>query len=670
MILQAQGLRQAKLQRLGSGACTRSLALSSTINSTEGLLDTREVLRGRINEALKKVFESRYVNAGVLYKEADGIVFPTPKPEFGDYQCNICMPLAKQLNTKPRALASHVIENLRVDDVASDVSVAGPGFLNFRLCKEYTKSQLICMLTDPTKRLGINKVTQPQRVVVDYSSPNIAKEMHVGHLRSTIIGDSLAKVFEFFGHDVLRLNHVGDWGTQFGMLIEYLNDLNFDTESGGQIGDLTDFYKEARKRFENDPEFQIRSRERVVDLQQQAAAAHNVACDENSALLLWKKLCDVSKKEFGESYALLDIKDLVWRGESFYNFMLPSIVSFFQQNEVATLSDGAICIFPQANRSSECNYPLIIQKQDGGYLYSTTDLAALVHRVWVENADKIVYVTDVGQKDHFKKVFEAVERAGLLPGGSRPISNVHDALRSILGSKVKIHTKTAATELLHAGFGVVLGSDGKRLKSRTGESIRLKELLNMAIDKAAAELQGRMISDEDRKSELSQDEVTRTSKAIGIAAVKYADLSMHREGNYKFSFDKMLSMNGNTAPYLLYAYARIKGIQRQGKAKHQFTGDGPLECLELESAEEFYLAKHLLRLNEVLLDVEKTLLPNKLCDYLYELSIRFNSFYENCPVLQAHSDTLRISRLHLCNATAESLKLGLDLLGINTVEKF
>jgi len=541
--------------------------------------------------------------------------------------------------------------------------------LNFKLSNEYTQGRIRHMLSssagagaEPDRlRLGMPLVSNPQRVIVDFSSPNIAKEMHVGHLRSTIIGDTLSRIFEFIGHDVLRLNHVGDWGTQFGMLIHYLHlhtastSTSTSTVSSGEasIGDLVEFYRAAKKKFDEDPDFAEASRREVVKLQS----------GDKDSIKAWKAICQASRNEFQQIYDMLGVQ-VEERGESFYNPLLNSTIeSLFQltfdndaSKPVAVLSEGAVCIFLEGNkkyRTSEGTpLPLMVRKSDGGYLYASTDLAALRQRSATERADKILYVTDIGQALHFDMVFEVARTTDFL--GDR---------------KDK-------TSLIHVPFGLVQGEDGKKFKTRSGDTVKLKDLLNEAVLLTEADMLDRkQKAQEDVHVPVQLSDAERqTARTVGIAAVKYADLCMNRESNYKFSYKKMLSLTGNTAPYMLYAYARIQGIKRKALEaglglKDGMKGDGGEVHVMLTVPEEAVLARHLDRFDEVLLDVSEELYPNKLCDFLFELSQKFNQFYEKCPVLKAETDTERVSRTALCVLTADVLKVSLKLLGVDVVER-
>ena len=581
-----------------------------------------------ILKQLKIKFDKALVAAfGQDLAGTDPMVVPASNPKFGDYQCNVAMSLAKKLKDKPRAIATQIIENLDITDFCLPPEIAGPGFINLTLKPEYLEAHLQQIIKD--ERLGITATKNPQQIVIDFSSPNIAKEMHVGHLRSTIIGDSLARVLEFQGHDVLRLNHVGDWGTQFGMLITYLREAfpeALTTADVLDIGDLVAFYKQSKKRFDEDEDFKEKSRKEVVSLQAGAE-------DSNYA---WQLLCNQSRREFQVIYDLLDIK-LNERGESFYNSMLSGIVEGLNKLGLLEESDGAKCVFLEGFTNKEGEpLPLIVQKSDGGYNYATTDLAAVVHRIEKEGANRLIYVTDSGQANHFSQVWQVAKKADWIP------ENV---------------------EVVHVPFGLVLGEDGKKLKTRSGETVRLRDLLDEAINKARNDLEKRL--KEENRSE-SKEFIENAAQVVGLSAVKYADLSQNRNSNYVFSFDKMLALQGNTAPYLLYAYVRVQGIARKGEINFEKLRKDAKIILQDE--QELVLGKHLLQLNEVLNMVSVELLPNRLCEYLYELSEKFNKFFENCPVLKSE-EPVRTSRLLLCDVTARTLKLGLSLLGISVLER-
>lgn len=463
---------------------------------------TVEQLRAKFDNALIAAF-------GEEMAGTDPMLVPASNPKFGDYQCNVAMSLTKALKNNPRAIASAIIEQLDVNDICEPPEIAGPGFINLRLKPEYLETELNTVLTDT--RLGIPEVDDPQKVIVDFSSPNIAKEMHVGHLRSTIIGDSIARVLEFLNHDVLRLNHVGDWGTQFGMLITYLREVYPEALTRADaldLGDLVAFYRKAKVRFDEDEDFKEASRKEVVKLQAGAEDSRRA----------WQILCEQSRREFRAIYDRLDI-DLEERGESFYNPLLPKVVEDLEETGLLEENQGAKCVFLEGFQNKEGEaLPLIVQKSDGGYNYATTDLAALRYRINKDEADRIIYVTDAGQANHFSQVFQVAKRAGWIPDD---------------------------VEVVHVPFGLVLGEDGKKLKTRSGETVRLRDLLDEAINRARKDLEMRLKEEGRTESEAFIDNVARV---VGISAVKYADLSQNRTSNYVFSFDKMLSLQGNTAP--------------------------------------------------------------------------------------------------------------------------
>jgi arginyl-tRNA synthetase len=579
-----------------------------------------DLLTHRFSEALVAAFGSDF--AGV-----DPLVVAATNPRFGDYQSNIAMSLAKKLGQKPREIAQKLIDNLNIDDLCAQPEIAGAGFINLTIKPAYLENQLDSIAKDP--RLGINKVKEPQKVIVDFSSPNIAKEMHVGHLRSTIIGDSIARILEFSGQDVLRLNHVGDWGTQFGMLIAYLREAYpeaLTTADALDLGDLVSLYKKAKIRFDEDEEFREIARQEVVKLQ----------AGQEDSRHAWKLLCDQSRREFQVIYDLLDIK-LTERGESFYNPLLPSIIEELDEKRLLKEDAGAKCVFLDGFTNKDGNpLPLIVQKSDGGYNYATTDLAALNYRIQQDGAQRIIYVTDAGQANHFAQVFQVARKAGILP---------------------------EEIEVVHVPFGLVQSEDGKKLKTRSGETVRLKDLLDEAVIRSRADLETRLAQENRQETE---EFIANVAKVIGISAIKYADLSQNRTSNYIFSYDKMLALQGNTAPYLLYAYVRVQGIGRKGNI--DFNNLGADARVVLQEEAELVLAKHIVQLGDILQTVDRDLLPNRLCEYLYQLSQKFNSFFEQCPVLKAE-EPLRISRLILCDLTARTLKLGLSLLGIPVLER-
>lgn len=581
---------------------------------------TQEQLKLKLAQALVAAF-------GADYTGVDPILVTASNPKFGDFQANVALSLSKKLGMQPRAIASAIVEKLDISDICEPPEIAGPGFINLKLQTSYLEAQLNAIKAD--SRLGVPTAKNPQKEIVDFSSPNIAKEMHVGHLRSTIIGDCIARILEFRGHDVLRLNHVGDWGTQFGMLITYLREVYpeaLTTANALDIGDLVTFYRQAKQRFDADEAFQETARQEVVRLQAGA----------EDTLHAWKLLCEQSRKEFQIIYDLLDIK-LIERGESFYNSFLPAVVEDLETAGLVEENQGAKCVFLDGftNREGE-PLPLIVQKSDGGYNYATTDLAALRYRIQEDQAKRIIYVTDEGQANHFSQFLQVAKKANWIP------------------DDVKI---------VHVPFGLVLGEDGKKFKTRSGDTVRLRDLLDEAVSRTRADLEARL---KEEGREETEEFINNVANVVGISAVKYADLSQNRTSNYVFSYDKMLSLKGNTAPYMIYAYVRTQGISREGNIDFANLGDNAKIVLREDT--EFTLAKHLLQLDEVIGEVEQDLLPNRLCDYLYNLSDKFNKFYENCPVLKSE-EPVRTSRLMLCDLTARTLKLGLDMLGIRVLER-
>lgn len=548
--------------------------------------------------------------------ELDPSVCPATNERFGDYQANVAMGLAKQLSASgqkldPRTVAQRIVAHLNVNDLAEEVSIAGPGFINVRLAPHAVAQRLRAMLGD--ERLLVAPAAQPECVVIDYSGPNIAKQMHVGHLRSTIIGDAISRVIEFLGHRVIRQNHVGDWGTQFGMLIAWLEESNLPVDS--HIEDLEAFYRAAKARFDADPEFQERARSTVVRLQSGGERERE----------LWQRIVAETRRHYLPIYERLGVKLTIEdeRGESFYNPMLSDVVSELRQRGLAVESDGAIVVF-----TSGFDNPLIIQKSDGGYLYATTDLAAIRYRIQVLGATRIIYTHDSRQSQHFAQVFEVARRAGWAE-----------------------HVR-----LEFAPFGTMLGEDGKPFKTRSGDTIKLKDLLDEAEQRAYALVTTKNPS-------LAEERRREIARAVGIGGVKYADLCKDRLSDYVFSWEKMLALDGNTAPYLQYAYARIRSIFRRGGVDEVAVDD-----FTLREQAELRLAKHLLRFGEAVEVVDAELKPHHLCNYLYELATRFTGFYESCPVLQS-KEPQRSQRLALCRLTANTIALGLDLLGIEHPEQ-
>jgi arginyl-tRNA synthetase len=545
--------------------------------------------------------------------DADPIVGVSQNEKFGDYQSNAAMGLAKLVSektgqkTNPRQIAEQIKAALDLGEMAQEITIAGPGFINVRLSPKWLANELEAIANDP--RLGIPPTSNPQTVVIDYSGPNIAKQMHVGHLRSTIIGDAISRVIEFQGHRVIRQNHLGDWGTQFGMLIAYLK----EQQSVGdpRIEDLDKFYKEARKRFDSDPAFADEARANVVRLQ--AGGAEERA--------LWQRIVDESRRHFQPIYHRLAVKldSSNDRGESFYNPLLPAVVADLKKSGSAVESEGATVVFTEGHEA-----PIIIEKSGGGYGYATTDLAAIRYRINELRADRVIYFVGNPQAQHFQQDFATAKKAHW----------------------------TDDARLEFAGFGSVLGEDGKMFKARSGDSVKLGEVLDEAEERALKVV-------ENKSPDLPAEQKRQIARAVGIGAVKYADLSKDRVGDYVFSWDKMLALDGNTGPYLQYAHARICSILRKASEAGY-----PPASLKLESAYELAIAKQVLRMGEVVDAVAKELKPHVLCGFLYELATRISGFFENCPVLQS-DDPVRGSRIALCKLIAQTMALGLDMLGID-----
>ena len=566
------------------------------------MTSTYDLLASRLQKAFDSVVPS-----------ADPVLRPSDR---SDYQANGVMALAKQVGKPPREVAELVVAALDVADIAT-VEIAGPGFLNLNLTTQVFNAQLRELSNDP--RLGLEKSSAVKTVVIDYSAPNVAKEMHVGHLRSTVIGDALARMNRFVGNNVIARNHIGDWGTPFGMLIEHLLDLGEDQAVAElSIGDLDTFYKGAREKFEADDAFKQRSRLRVVALQG----------GDKETLRLWKILVDQSVSYFAEVYKKLDVTltpdDNV--GESFYNDMLDDVVKDLSAKGLITDSDGALCVFPPGfvNRDDE-PLPMIVQKRDEGFGYAATDLAAIRNRVSGLKADEILYVVGTPQAQHFDMLYAVARMAGWLPENVR---------------------------CEHVSFGHVLGPDRKMFKSRSGGTVKLVGLLDEAIERADAALVA-------RGSELSDADRTALATDIARAAIKYTDLSTERQRDYIFDLDRMLAFEGDTGPYLQYAHARLRSIFRRLDAPY-VPGEA---TFALESPQERQLALGLLALPEAFDVAFQTLQPHKLCTYLFDLAQRFTTFYEACPVLSSEG-ALRAERLALCELTARTLELGLSLLGI------
>lgn len=642
--------------------------------------------------------------------ECAAIVRPTADARFGDYQANGVMAMAKQLKTNPRKLAEQVVERLDVAGLCEPPEIAGPGFINLRLKPDYVAGQLLRINADDSDRLGIDPTTQPKKTVVDFSSPNIAKEMHVGHLRSTIIGDAICRITGFLGHPVIRQNHIGDWGTQFGRVIlglwhmcmaekhgeplYYRTELDELRRVAGSNQDLRTLCTRIRDRHEDDwskdregeqhfaPFLEgLNDRDveglweqflcvyqyvnaledalagmgltvRTINQGQEEAIPYESLSRRITVMLqrqdrqeldAWQFIRRLTLEHCGGIYKKLGVQliDADVCGESFYNDKLPAIVGDLQASGLAVESDGATCVFPEGFKTKEGQpLPFIIRKSDGAYLYATTDLAALRYRVNELKADRIVYVTDARQIQHFQMLFKVAEIAGW---------DRRD------GEKI---------ELAHVTFGSVLGEDGRPLKTRSGENIKLKDLLDEAVERAKSVV-------EEKNPDLPPERKAEIAQAVGIGAVKYADYSNNRTSDYVFSFDKMLAMDGNTAPYMQYAYARIKSIERKAESKgvdiaKELHG---IAALDLSEPTELDLGKHLARYAEAIESAAADYRPNYLTAYLYELAQKFSAFYTNCPVLDAPT-AKRPTRLLLCDLTARTTRHGLsELLGITVVDQ-
>ncbi|MFF0968648.1 arginine--tRNA ligase [Streptomyces sp. NPDC003703] len=547
-----------------------------------------------------------------------------------DFQANGILALAKKAKANPRELAAQVVERVVTGDVIGDIEVSGPGFLNITVTDKAIIENLSARVTDPAARLGVPHADHPGTTVIDYAQPNVAKEMHVGHLRSAVIGDAVVQLLEFTGETVVRRHHIGDWGTQFGMLIQYLDEHphELDHRAGEVSGEeamsnLDRLYKAARRKFDSDEEFKTRARRRVVDLQ--AGDPHTLA--------MWQKFVDESKIYFFSVFEKLDmeIRDADIVGESGYNDMLAETCRLLEESGVAVRSEGALCVFfddilgPDGNK-----VPLIVQKSDGGYGYAATDLSAIRDRVFSLKADTLLYVVDARQSLHFKMVFETARRAGWL------------------GADVK------ARQL---AFGTVLGKDGKPFKTREGETVRLVDLLDEAIDRASAVVR-------EKARDLSEQEIAERGAQVGIGAVKYADLSTSASRDYKFDLDQMVSLNGDTSVYLQYAYARTQSIQRKaGEVR-------PVAHPELElSPAERALGLHADQFAETVAEAAAEYAPHKLTAYLYQLASLFTTFYDKCPVLKAETPEQVENRLFLTDATGRTLRQGMALLGIQAPER-
>ncbi|EKO3931420.1 arginine--tRNA ligase [Vibrio fluvialis] len=574
-------------------------------------------IQALINDKVSQALEAAGAPAG-----SPAAVRQSAKPQFGDYQANGVMGVAKQLGTNPREFAQKVIDVLDLDGIASKTEIAGPGFINIFLSEEFLAKQADAALAD--ERLSVAQEAQ-QTIVADYSAPNVAKEMHVGHLRSTIIGDAVVRTLEFLGHKVIRANHIGDWGTQFGMLIANLERVQQESgEVSMELSDLEAFYRESKKLYDEDAEFAERARNYVVKLQ-----GGDAFC-----LDMWKKLVDVTMIQNQRNYDRLNVsltRDDVM-GESMYNDMLPGIVADLKEKGLAQEDDGAQVVFLEEFKNKDGEpMGVIIQKRDGGFLYTTTDIACAKYRYETLGADRVLYFIDSRQHQHLMQAWTIVRKAGYVP---------------------------EEVTLEHHAFGMMLGKDGRPFKTRAGGTVRLADLLDEAEERAKALI-------ESKNPDLDADEKAEIATTVAMAAVKYADLSKHRTTDYVFDWDNMLAFEGNTAPYMQYAYTRVASIfAKAGVSPDNLTGD-----IKITEEKEKALIAKLLQFEEAVQSVSREGQPHILCSYLFELAGQFSSFYEACPILIAEDESVKQSRLKLAALTAKTIKQGLSLLGINTLER-
>lgn len=580
----------------------------------------RQALESRVSQAITAV-------TGIEDNAPN--VIQASRPEFGDYQANGVMALAKRARTNPRELARQVVDHLEYGDLIHRAEVAGPGFINLFLADRWLGEKAGRTLADPASSIEV--ATRQQTVVVDYSSPNLAKEMHVGHLRGTIIGDALVRVMQALGHRVIRQNHVGDWGTQFGMLIAHLEDLrqaDSEAELSTELSDLETFYRHAKQRFDAEPDFANRARRYVVQLQQ----------GDSQCLAMWEQFIEESLRHCEAVYEMLGVlltrDDL--KAESSYNNELKNIVEVLDEKGLLTESEGAQCVFLDEFVGKDGTpLPAIVQKRDGGFLYATTDLAAVRYRCQTLQADRILYVVDARQSLHFQQVFAIARRAGFA---------------------------AESCSLEHIAYGTMMGEDGKPFKTRSGDTVKLQDLLEEASERAY-----RLVSE--KNADLDEEERRNIARIVGVSAVKYYDLARNRNSDYVFDWSAMLSFEGNTAPYMLYAYARICSILRKlGEGGTVDTVDEGVAALDWEAPEERALVLKLLQLPEAVQLVAQEGYPNHLCQYLFELAGLFMRFYESCPILKADSER-RQQRLALARLSAQSIRKGLELLGIPTLER-
>ncbi|MCL2639282.1 MAG: arginine--tRNA ligase [Phycisphaerales bacterium] len=608
-----------------------------------------------IDDLLKSRFSSAIAQA-FGFEDVDPLI-KTGDPKFADYQANVAMALAKRVGGKPREVAEKIVTNLKIDDICELPTVAGPGFINLRLKKSFLAAALKEAF-DLSDRAGVETTAHPQTVLIDYSGPNVAKQMHVGHIRSTILGDTFARIMTFLGHNVVRQNHIGVFGTQYGMLIHHMRTLSI-ADKPVTITDLDRLYKEATAKFKTDPTFAETARKTVVELQSGG----------KEAVALWNRMWTATHDDYTGIYKMLDVTltDAHERGESFYRDRLPKIIdrvkSTFSREPTgersasafATDSDGAFVVYlPGYLNKEKQPFPMMLQKSDGGYPYAATDLAALYFRVqehketpadqkplnqdW--HADRVIYFIDARQTQHLAMLFDAFRAAGW---NKNP------------------HTNTEV-QLEHASFGTILGEDGTPFKTRSGDTVKLKDLLEEAIERASK-------IDAQRGAELTPEKRAIVDHAVGIGAIKYADMRQDRNTDYTFAWDKMLSFQGNTGPYLQMQYTRIRSIYRKGNTTPEAVRDAN-PPLSLAHEDELTLAKKLLQFGPTVESVARDLKPHYLCNYLYELCETFSRFFTNCPVLKADSEALKLSRLRLCDMVATVLRIGLhDLLGIQVLEE-
>lgn len=553
--------------------------------------------------------------------DSEPLVRQSAKVQFGDYQANGVMGAAKKMGIPPRQLAEKILEKLDITDIADKVEIAGPGFINIFLSPQWVAKQAEYALAD--EHLNVTPV-EPQTIVIDYSSPNVAKQMHVGHLRSTIIGDASARTLSFLGHHVVRANHLGDWGTQFGMLIAYLEKKQNENAADMALSDLEAFYREAKKHYDEDEVFAERARNYVVKLQS----------GDEYCRTMWRKLVDITMQQNQVTYQRLNVTltedDIM--GESLYNPMLAGIVADLKAKGLAVESEGATVVFLDEYKNKEGEpMGVIVQKKDGGYLYTTTDIACAKYRHETLHADRVLYYIDSRQHQHLMQAWTIVRKAGYIPD---------------------------SMSLEHHMFGMMLGKDGRPFKTRSGDTIRLTDLLDEAEERARV-----LIAE--KNPDMDKEELNNVARVVGIGAVKYADLSKNRTTDYIFDWDLMLSFEGNTAPYMQYAYTRVASIFKRAEIDE----NALTQPISLTQSHERQLALRLVQFDETIMQVSREGTPHVMCAYLYDLAQTFSGFYENCPILSAEDENTRQSRLKLARLTAKTLKQGLDTLGIETVDR-